>query len=166
METSYLTGHISVQNSSPIARTFLICALDAGINLPLSVERLILTANRIEAVPCLGDDHTALRGLKHLALSFNSLRAWSDIHSLSQWCPTMETLSLSGNPLVEGADRRRLHRLRLLTDDYFSFCRTAVRAATRNWQDVNIACVRWGNCAFVHPAIRRLCFDPTVHESN
>lgn len=84
---------------------FLPCALGASITLPLSLERLILSSNRIPSVPPVDEDSARLPGLKHLALSFNGLETWSDIDSLSQWCPTLETLGLRGNALVEGTDQ-------------------------------------------------------------
>jgi hypothetical protein len=77
----------------------------AYMNLSLSLERLILSSNRVPTIPPVTEASPRLFGIKHLALSFNDLRAWRDIDSLSQWCPTLETLSLRGNHLVEGVNQ-------------------------------------------------------------
>jgi Leucine-rich repeat (LRR) protein len=61
-----------------------------------------LTANHIENITPFPDQNQQLQGLKHLSLSFNRLRFWPDVDALSLWCPALETLSLMGNPLVEG----------------------------------------------------------------
>jgi Leucine-rich repeat (LRR) protein len=75
------------------------------MNLLLSLGRLILSSNRIRTIPPVSEASPLLLGIKHLALSFNDLRTWRDIDSLSQWCPTLETLSLRGNHLVEGGNQ-------------------------------------------------------------
>lgn len=67
------------------------------------MQRLILTSNKFEAIPFPDTDTIPMHGIKHLALAHNSIQAWPDIDSLSLWLPALETLSLSGNPLVEGA---------------------------------------------------------------
>ena len=75
------------------------------MNFLPSLRHLILSSNRIRAIPPVTEASPLLLGIKNLALSFNDLRIWCDIDSLSQWCPTLETLSLRGNPLVEGGNQ-------------------------------------------------------------
>lgn len=64
-----------------------------------SLQRLVLTSNWIDTIPLPDNLQVRLHGLKHLSLSFNRLKAWSDVDALSLWCPKLETLSLAGNPL-------------------------------------------------------------------
>jgi Leucine-rich repeat (LRR) protein len=58
----------------------------------------------MESIPPVVDQQSALPGLKHLSLSSNLLNSWASIDELSRWCPNLETLSLNGNPLVEGTE--------------------------------------------------------------
>ncbi|KAJ6531237.1 hypothetical protein B0H19DRAFT_1190890 [Mycena capillaripes] len=64
-----------------------------------SLERVILASNKIDKIPppLIGQ---ALR-IKHLSLSFNRLESWRDIDALSAWCPTLNNLTLNGNPLFD-----------------------------------------------------------------
>ncbi|KAG6851293.1 hypothetical protein H0H93_011729 [Arthromyces matolae] len=64
-----------------------------------SLQRLVLTANAISAIP-RPEGHQSLHSLKHLSLSYNKVHSWSDIDALSSWCPALETLTLTGNPLT------------------------------------------------------------------
>lgn len=67
------------------------------------MQRLVLTSNSIEFLGPIPDpSDPPLPGLKHLSLSFNKLTSWLDIDYLSGWCPAIESLTLSGNPLVKG----------------------------------------------------------------
>ncbi|KIM86184.1 hypothetical protein PILCRDRAFT_816109 [Piloderma croceum F 1598] len=75
-----------------------------------NLGRLILSSNRIRTIPPVTKASPILLGIKNLALSFNDLRTWRDIDSLSQWCPTLETLSLRGNYLVEDPQMGRYAR--------------------------------------------------------
>lgn len=75
-----------------------------------SVDHLVLSLNSIESIPSLpksGDQTNALAsgGLAHiksLALSSNNLRTWADINALADYCPVLETLNITGNPIIEG----------------------------------------------------------------
>jgi Leucine-rich repeat (LRR) protein len=58
----------------------------------------------VESITPIVDQQSALPGLKHLSLSSNLLISWASIDELSRWCPNLETLSLNGNPLVEGTE--------------------------------------------------------------
>ncbi|KAI0748566.1 hypothetical protein C8Q80DRAFT_1103758 [Daedaleopsis nitida] len=83
----------------------------AVANFP-KLHRLILTSNRVEHLrsppPPPGSLETVsgstwargLLGLNHLALAFNRLAAWADIDMLPIWCPNLESLTLTGNPLT------------------------------------------------------------------
>ncbi|KAJ6618857.1 hypothetical protein B0H10DRAFT_2217348 [Mycena sp. CBHHK59/15] len=64
-----------------------------------SLDRLVLTSNKIDKItaPLAGQ---CLR-VKHLSLSFNRLESWNDIDALAAWCPTLDTLTLIGNPVVD-----------------------------------------------------------------
>lgn len=116
----------------PYRKYVYVLDITAYMNLLLSLRRLILSSNRICTIPPVTEASPILLGIKNLALSFNNLRTWRDIDSLSQWCPTMETLSLRGNHLVEGGNQS--DSLRRITQ-IFRPCRPAdgaVRAATRH----------------------------------
>lgn len=66
-----------------------------------SLERVILANNQINNIPF----PTAQRGwpqLKQLSLSFNHLQLWSDISALAAWAPSLESLTLLGNPVMTG----------------------------------------------------------------
>jgi hypothetical protein len=62
--------------------------------------RVILTSNAIRMIPFPNPTHMQLYGINHLSLSSNFLSEWSDIDAMSLWFPALETLSLSGNPLM------------------------------------------------------------------
>lgn len=75
-----------------------------------SVDHLVLSLNSIECIPPLqgseeGADTPAFGGLariKSLALSSNHLRSWADINALADYCPMLETLNITSNPIIEG----------------------------------------------------------------
>jgi hypothetical protein len=120
------------------------------MNILLSLERLILSSNRIPAIPSIAESPTSSIGIKHLSLSFNDLRVWTDIDMLSQWCPTLETLGLRGNPLVEGGDQRSTCFTSFI--NFLRSCRPAdwaVRTTTRHRQDTFTKSLRRGHSAFV-----------------
>jgi len=91
-----------------------------GISPVGSVNHLVLSLNAIESIPPLegseeGSGVPASRRLTHvksLTLSSNNLRSWADIDALADHCPLLETLSITGNPIVEGQSRSYV----LLTD--------------------------------------------------
>ncbi|KAK7694061.1 hypothetical protein QCA50_003637 [Cerrena zonata] len=67
-----------------------------------ALERLLLSSNKIERIePISNSDTSSLRNLKHLALSCNALANWADLDGLVHWCPNLESLKLTGNPVVE-----------------------------------------------------------------
>ena len=71
----------------------------------IRLERLLLSANKIQRIePTSNSETSPVRNLKHLALSSNGLADWADLDGLVQWCPNLESLKLTGNPLVEGND--------------------------------------------------------------
>lgn len=81
-----------------------------------SVNHLILSLNGIEIISPLPKSHeesngSASSGLAHiksLTLSSNNLRSWSDINTLAEQCPMVETLNITGNPIVEGRSHSSL----------------------------------------------------------
>ena len=85
-----------------------------GISPVRSVNHLVLSLNAIENIPPLAGSEEGLgipasRGLTHvksLTLSSNNLRSWADIDALADHCPLLETLSITGNPIVEGQSPR------------------------------------------------------------
>jgi Leucine-rich repeat (LRR) protein len=76
-----------------------------------SLQRLILASNWIETIPLPEDHQLPLQGLKHISLSFNRLQAWCDFDALSRWCPALETLTVSGNPIDGEHVRHHFNRL-------------------------------------------------------
>lgn len=67
-----------------------------------SLQRIVLTSNRIDMIPFPSRPEDSVLSIKYLSLSNNLLNAWSDIDALSCWFPKLETLTISGNPLVNG----------------------------------------------------------------
>jgi Leucine-rich repeat (LRR) protein len=67
-----------------------------------SLDRLVLTGNRIASISVPQQNDHLLPKLKSLFLSLNELNTWDSIDALSLWCPALETLTISGNPLAEG----------------------------------------------------------------
>lgn len=75
------------------------------ISVHIRLERLLLSSNRIERIEPMSNSETSpLRNLKHLALSSNALATWADLDGLVHWCPNLESLKLTENPLVQGKD--------------------------------------------------------------
>jgi hypothetical protein len=66
-----------------------------------SLERVIISSNLIQNIIPMGDGQAFVQ-LRHLSLTDNNLKSWADIDHLHPWCPALESLSLSGNPIVEG----------------------------------------------------------------
>ncbi|KAF7791340.1 hypothetical protein EIP86_002354 [Pleurotus ostreatoroseus] len=70
------------------------------------LQRLVLSSNHISAIAPIADtSSSSVRSLKHLALASNALRSWADIDHISDWCPELESLTLTENPLVEDAEQ-------------------------------------------------------------
>jgi Leucine-rich repeat (LRR) protein len=67
-----------------------------------SLQQLILSSNGIGEIPPLGSYPSPLRGLRVLSLSSNKLHNLGDIDRLYEWCPQLESLRLTNNPLTEG----------------------------------------------------------------
>lgn len=72
-----------------------------------SLQRIVLTSNRISAIPFPDGSEDPVHTIKYLSLSNNLLNAWSDIDALSCWFPKLVTLTMSGNPLTYGDESRR-----------------------------------------------------------
>ncbi|KAI0076461.1 RNI-like protein [Panus rudis PR-1116 ss-1] len=69
------------------------------------LDRLLLSSNKLEEIDPLDDvAQSPIRHLKHLALSFNKLTEWIHIDRLAVWCPQLESLKLTGNPVSEDSD--------------------------------------------------------------
>jgi len=64
-----------------------------------SLARVVLTNNMIESIP-FPMPRDSLLQVGRLSLSFNRLESWSDIHALAVWAPSLESLTLSGNPIM------------------------------------------------------------------
>ncbi|KAF8163437.1 hypothetical protein B0H34DRAFT_649985 [Crassisporium funariophilum] len=69
-----------------------------------SLQRIVLTSNRFDGIPFPNRSADQLPGVRHISLSDNQLRAWSDVDALSCWFPALETLAISGNPLVNDTE--------------------------------------------------------------
>ena len=92
---------VNIIRRSSLARSPGSCHYHAS-----SLERIVLTSNRISVIPFPNRPENSLLAIKYLSLSNNLLSAWSDMDALSCWFPTLETLTLSGNPLTNGDDPR------------------------------------------------------------
>ncbi|KAI0093897.1 hypothetical protein BDY19DRAFT_919480 [Irpex rosettiformis] len=64
------------------------------------LERVILSSNKIKSIDPLGEA-LAFKKLRHLSLMANALDSWQDVDRLHLWCPALESLTFSGNPVVE-----------------------------------------------------------------
>jgi len=72
-----------------------------------SITRLILASNYLTNIPGQGlEEPNGLFQLRHLALSHNGITSWSCIDALAVQCPKLESLSLTGNPLIEEQNSR------------------------------------------------------------
>ncbi|KAF5357752.1 hypothetical protein D9756_001444 [Leucocoprinus leucothites] len=100
-------------DSNQIRGWFSVCL--AFSDFPL-LTRVILANNQIKNIPP-SVLQQRLPQLKHLSLAFNRLRAWSDIHALAVWAPSLESLALIGNPIMtdHSQDIRPLVIARLAT---------------------------------------------------
>ncbi|KAI0811010.1 hypothetical protein BC629DRAFT_1580180 [Irpex lacteus] len=63
--------------------------------------RVILSSNQLKTIAPL-EQAPAFHQLRHLSLTFNALDSWQSIDRLHLWCPSLESLTISGNPIVEG----------------------------------------------------------------
>ncbi|KAI0345299.1 outer arm dynein light chain 1 [Trametopsis cervina] len=83
----------------------IVSALQVYTNL----DRVILSSNRLQVIQEI-KDQAPFSQLRHLSLTLNSLKSWSDIDNLRIWCPILESLSLSGNPLSEDPETEKHSR--------------------------------------------------------
>ncbi|KAI0064708.1 RNI-like protein [Artomyces pyxidatus] len=83
-----------------------ICFALKGFN---RLSRLIVSANPITTITPMTPLQEPAH-IRHLALSHTRISAWSSIDALSVWCPRLETLSLTGTPLVEDPETGRAWR--------------------------------------------------------
>ncbi|KAJ3822625.1 hypothetical protein F5880DRAFT_1613617 [Lentinula raphanica] len=74
------------------------------------LERLILTSNEIDSIPLPTDDSFVLKELKHISLSSNGIKRWNDLDALTKWSPSLTSLAIIGNPLVESGEDMRYSR--------------------------------------------------------
>ncbi|KAJ3997286.1 hypothetical protein F5050DRAFT_1569683 [Lentinula boryana] len=74
------------------------------------LDRVILTSNEIDSIPPLTDVSFVLKELKHISLSANNIKSWNDLDALPMWCPSLTSLSMIGNPLVQSGDEVRYSR--------------------------------------------------------
>lgn len=81
--------------------TYVPVQFPDGFYIVVRLGRIILTSNNILAIP-LPQKPNINRILRHIGLSSNRLERWCDIDALCAWFPDLQTLSISGNPLVDG----------------------------------------------------------------
>ncbi|KAF9066316.1 outer arm dynein light chain 1 [Rhodocollybia butyracea] len=74
------------------------------------LERVILTSNDINFIPPPEKASMILNNLKHISLNSNNLNTWNDIDSLALWCPSLSSLAVVENPLIESGDETRYTR--------------------------------------------------------
>jgi hypothetical protein len=66
-----------------------------------SLQRVILANNQIDCVHFPKPPQAWLR-LQQLSVSFNRLQLWRDISALAAWAPSLDSLTLIGNPIMTG----------------------------------------------------------------
>lgn len=96
----------------------------------------MLSSNHFTAIDPIEDAaSSSIRALKHLALASNFLATWTDIDRISHWCPELESLTLAGNPLVEGDYHNVSPAKRIIDpcarDIHDGICQTRTWARTR-----------------------------------
>ncbi|KAG6854713.1 hypothetical protein C0991_002426 [Blastosporella zonata] len=92
----------------PIKKTVRVINLDSNacvVNHGKSLQRLIIPSNSIDAIPFPGQQQD-FSSIKHISLSGNKIQTLRDVDALSSWCPGLEALTLSGNPLTSQAHAR------------------------------------------------------------
>ncbi|KAG7092893.1 hypothetical protein E1B28_009201 [Marasmius oreades] len=70
------------------------------------LERVVLASNRISEIS-VPQYHQRITRLKHISLSSNFLNSWQYIDALSLWFPSLETLSIGANPVVDKSRNSR-----------------------------------------------------------
>lgn len=111
MGYNQLSRLADVTFSTPYNTTVLFLNLDtnlisdwvhicASLKEYQSLQRVALTANSIQNIPFPKSPSDSLPGIKYLSLSDNHVGGWDSVDALSCWCPTLETLTFAGNPLV------------------------------------------------------------------
>jgi len=73
-----------------------------------SLRTLILTMNRIGAIPKPPNPRQLLPQITHLVISFNLLSSWSDFDHLAEWLPRLTNLSAHDNPILSETIGRQL----------------------------------------------------------
>ncbi|EKM55323.1 uncharacterized protein PHACADRAFT_173426 [Phanerochaete carnosa HHB-10118-sp] len=74
----------------------------------MGLQRLILSSNSLTMIDERPDRQSSGIGhLKYLSLTANSLTDWRDIDRLYSWCPSIESLSVTGNPLLQDTHARQ-----------------------------------------------------------
>ncbi|KAF9792846.1 hypothetical protein BJ322DRAFT_1153258 [Thelephora terrestris] len=77
-----------------------------------TVDHLVLSFNSIECIPSPPKSDTSVAGglahIKFLTLSSNNLRSWCDIDALAEHCPVLETLNITGNPIIDEKHSRAI----------------------------------------------------------
>ncbi|KAJ3515736.1 hypothetical protein NLJ89_g1578 [Agrocybe chaxingu] len=67
-----------------------------------ALQRVVVTSNLIESIPFPAQPSDPLPGIQYLSLSDNRIGTWAAVDALSCWFPGLKTLTLNGNPLVNG----------------------------------------------------------------
>lgn len=83
-----------------------LCPLRSSDSCP-RLGRLVLSSNSYESIPVPTGNNIPLK-LTHLSLSLTRISEWSSVDSLNLWCPELESLTLNGTPLMEGALQRNM----------------------------------------------------------
>lgn len=84
----------------PVSVTHIMMMLCRHYPFP-RLERVILASNEIDSIAPPAHNSLILKKLEHISLSSNNLKSWNDLDALSIWCPSLTSLSVIGNPLVE-----------------------------------------------------------------
>jgi hypothetical protein len=69
----------------------------------ISLQHLVLTSNVIETIPFPNEQQQiSLSSIQYLSLSENRIASWPSFDALSIWMPNLKSLSIRGNPLLNG----------------------------------------------------------------
>jgi len=62
------------------------------------LENLHLASNSLEVIP--PPSERRLEGIRRINLALNKINIWSSLDALAAWCPNLQNLNFSDNPVV------------------------------------------------------------------
>lgn len=91
-----------------------------------SLSRLVATGNAFTVIEPPRTQERPLSTVHHLALSENSISSWFDIDALAKWFPGLKALTMTQNPVVDGA-----LRVLITVKSCLTICRSGAKQGAR-----------------------------------